>query len=153
MGLDPPVPTVKAEQTRGVGAVGGVIGDTVDRLDGDLAGLLLNGVSLNGEDLTDLGEVEIGVEGRGGPNGTAFDAPVLEGEWFTKIRLAAVGEVQADIGGQRRLVILGGEEVVRTTFDQIVGENGSRKSGSPRSAKCRRISAGSVGWLSLAVKR
>lgn len=122
VGLDTPVIAVVGEQARGLGAVGGVVGEAIDGLGGGLAGLLLDGVSLDGEDLSDLGEVQIVVERGGGPDGAAFQAPVLQGGRLAEVRCAALGEVQADVGGERWLVVLGDEQVVGAAFDQMRGE-------------------------------
>jgi hypothetical protein len=103
-------------------AIRAVIGDTIDRLGGGLAGFLVGDGPLDDEDLTDSGEVEITVQRRGGPNGTAFDAPMLQGGWLAEIRFTAIGEMQADIGGQGWLVVLGDEQIMRSALDKIRGE-------------------------------
>ena len=62
---------------------------------------------LNGEDLSDRGEVEISVRRRRCPHSTAFDTPMLQGWTLAEIRFTAISELRADIGGQRGLIVLG----------------------------------------------
>ena len=96
MGFDAPVAAVECQQASGVGALGGMVGQAVDDLGGRLACLLVERVPLDGEGLSDMGEVQVGVEPGGGPNGTRFQAPVLERERFAEVRLAALFEKQGE---------------------------------------------------------
>lgn len=122
MGLDAPVVAVEGQQAGGAGAERGVVGDAIDDLGGSLAGLLLDGVPFDGEDLSDVGKVEIVVQRGGGPDGAAFDAAMLQGGWLAAVRRTARGEVQADIRAERRLIVLRDEQVMGVAFDQVGGE-------------------------------
>ena len=122
MGLDAPVVAVEGQQAGGAGAERGVVGDAIDDLGGGLAGLLLDRVPFDGEDLSDVGKVEIVVQRGGGPDGAAFDAAMLQGGWLAAVRRTARGEVQADIRAERRLIVLRDEQVMGVAFDQVGGE-------------------------------
>jgi hypothetical protein len=103
-------------------ALGGVVGQTVDDLGGVLAGLLVDALALDGDDLADVGEVEVVVECGGGPDGARFQAPVLQAQRFAEVRLAARGEVQADVGGQGGLMVLGDEQRVGAAGNHMLSD-------------------------------
>lgn len=122
MGLDAPVVAVEGQQAGGAGAERGVVGDALDDLGGGLAGLLLERVPFDGEDLSDVGKVEVVVQRGGGPDGAAFDPAMLQGGWLAAVRRTARGEVPADIRAERRLMVLRDEQVMGVAFDQVGGE-------------------------------
>jgi hypothetical protein len=74
--FDGPVTAVVGQHAGGAGGLRGVAGESEDGFGGGLAGLLPGHLTLDGEDLSDAGEVEIVVEAGGGPDGTLFDAAV-----------------------------------------------------------------------------
>ena len=88
-GLDGPVPAVQREQALGAGGVGGMAGDAVGVLDGLLAGGFGGDGALDEEGLADMGEGEVIVECRGGPDGAAFDASVAKLGPFPEVGFAA----------------------------------------------------------------
>ena len=110
MGLDVPEVAVEDQPARGAGADRDVVGGAIDDRGGRLACLLLEGVPFNGEDLSDVGKVEVVVQHGGGPDGSAFDPAMLQGGGLAEVRFNARGEVQADIRAERRLVILRDED-------------------------------------------
>ena len=71
-GLDGPVPAIEGEQALGGCALWGQAGDAVDGLAVSLAGVDLDGLAPDGEDLCDAGEVEVVVERAGDPDGAAL---------------------------------------------------------------------------------
>ena len=87
-----------------------------------LAGLLDDGGALDEEGLSDVGEGQVAVEAGGGPDGAAFEAPVLKGEGLAEVGLAAPCEEQPEVVEQGRLVALGGEYEVGAR-----GRGGSRR--------------------------
>ena len=77
-GLDDPVSAVEGEQAFGAGGFGGVAGDAEGLFDGVLGGGFGGDFAFDEEGLADLGEVEVIVEFRGGPDGAAFDAAMAK---------------------------------------------------------------------------
>ena len=69
MGFDAPMVTVERQYSGGIGALRGVVGQTMDDLGGRLTGLLVDAQALDGEGLADEGEVQIVVESGRGPDG------------------------------------------------------------------------------------
>ena len=106
--------------------LGGEAGDAVDGFDAPLGGLDLDGVASNGEDLSDPGEIEVGVECGGDPDGAPFAAPVLGLRSLVDELWRAPGdgliESEADIVEHVRLVALDGEQVVGAAPEQIRSE-------------------------------
>ena len=121
-GLDGPVPAVQREQALGAGGVGGMAGDAVGVLDGLLAGGFGGDGALDEEGLADVGEGEVIVECRGGPDGAAFDASVAKLGPFLEVGFAAFLEVDVEVGQQVGPIALDGEQVVRAAADEEVGE-------------------------------
>jgi hypothetical protein len=123
----------------------GVIGQFIDDLGGALAGLLLGGVLLNGEDLSDTRKVEVLVEAGGDPDGAGFHASMLQGGWLAEIRFSTLLEVQADVGGEGRLLVLGDEQIVcaisdqpdRDGFEEVFGGAGEDLKTFPRYSSLR----------------
>ena len=121
-GLDGPVSAVQREQALGAGGVGGMAGDAVGVLDGLLAGGFGGDGALDEEGLADMGEGEVIVECRGGPDGAAFDASVAQLGPFLEVGFAAFSEVDVEVGQQVGPIALDGEQVVRAAADEEVGE-------------------------------
>ena len=73
------------------------------------------------EDLADAREVEVLVEGGGGPNRPLLDASVRDGGWFLEVWLGfrLGGEEQGNIAPQGRLIVLDGQEVVGVAFEEV----------------------------------
>ena len=97
-------------------------GDAEGAFGGALAGLLDDGGALDEEGLADVGEGQVAVEPGGGPDGAAFEAPVLEGEGLAEVGFAAAVEEQPEVVEQGRLVALGGEHEVGAAGAEEVGE-------------------------------
>ncbi len=90
---------------------------------GALAGLLIDGFAFNDEGLSDVREVEVGVEFGGGPDLAGFDAAVVGWSVLDEVRLLAILEEQGDVFFEGRLVSLDGEGVVGGAFgDQVIGQ-------------------------------
>ena len=121
-GLDGPVPAVQREQALGAGGVGGMAGDAVGVLDGLLASGFGGDGTLDEEGLADMGEGEVIVECRGGPDGAAFDASVGEVELLAEVGFGAFSEVEFEVGQQVGPIALDGEQVMRASADEEVGE-------------------------------
>ena len=69
-----------------------------------------------------MGEGQVAVEPGGGPDGAAFEAPVLEGEGLAEVGLAAVLEEHPEVVEEGGLVALGGEHEVGAAGAEEVGE-------------------------------
>lgn len=61
------------------------------------------------------GEVEVGVEGVGDPDGAGFDAAVTAGGLGEVRTPRALGEVALEVAQQRRMIAFDGEVVMRET--------------------------------------
>ena len=83
--LDGPVPSVEGEEALGAGALGGEAGHAIDDFGAGLAARLVVSDAPQHEGLADAGEVEVAVEGGGGPDGALLDAPVGEGGRFLEL--------------------------------------------------------------------
>ena len=121
-GLDGPVAAVQRQQALGAGGVGGMAGDAVGVLDGLLAGGFGGDGAFDEEGLADMGEGEVIVECRGGPDGAAFDASVAKLSPFLEVGFAAFSEVDVEVGQQVGPIALDGEQEVRASADEEVGE-------------------------------
>ena len=97
-------------------------GDAVGEFDGAFAGGFDGDGAFEEEGLSDMGEVEVVVECRGGPYAPALEASVAELDVFAEVGVAAVLEVQLDVGEQIGPIALDGEEVVRAALDEALGE-------------------------------
>ena len=75
------------------------------------AGLFVDGFALDQKDLTDLREVEGGIERRAAPNAPRLDAAMIGRRNLDEIRFASRLEQQHDIELQRRLVALDSEMI------------------------------------------
>ena len=91
--LDGPVLAVNLENPLRVGLSGGFTGDTVGDFNRTGATLLVVSVSLDDESLSDVREVEVVVEFRGGPDLSGFDASVIRGCMLNEMRFAPIPEV------------------------------------------------------------
>ena len=79
--------------------------------------------SFDGKSLADIGEVEIIVEGGGGPDISSFDASVVGRVVHHEVGLFSVLKHQSQILKQRGLIGFDGEVVVGVAFfDQVLGE-------------------------------
>jgi hypothetical protein len=67
MGFNASVMAVEGEESSGIGALGGMVGQAIDGFGGDLAGRLLEALARDGEGLSDEGKVQRVVEPGGGP--------------------------------------------------------------------------------------
>jgi len=99
-----------------------VAGEPEDRFGRAFAGFLVGHAALDGEHLTDAGEVEIVVETGGGPDRALFDAAMGQGGRLAEVGGAAVFEDQPDRVMERRLVVLGHQDVVGLALECIVGQ-------------------------------
>lgn len=120
--LDGPVAAVEGEHGGRVSGVGRAAGDAVDDLQGAPAGLFVDDFALDDERLADAGEVEVAVEGGGGPDGPALQAAMGEGGLFPEVGFTAFGESHLDVGPQGRLIVFDGEEVVGVAVDEVARE-------------------------------
>lgn len=120
--FDGPVVAVEGEDALWIGGVWRVAGDAVGDFPGVSAGFLVDHVALDEKGLADAGEVEVVVEGGGGPDGAAFQAPMREGVLFTVLRLCALLEGELQVGEQIGLIAFDGEQVMGLMFEQIGGE-------------------------------
>ena len=120
---NPPVSAIEGEEALGGCALGGEAGDAVDGFDAPLGGLDLDGFAPDGEDLSDTGEVEVGVEFGGAPDGAPFATAVLGLRPLVDELRRALGdgliEQEADIVEHVRLVAIDGEQVVGAAPEQI----------------------------------
>ena len=75
--------------------------------------------------MSDAGEVDVVIEGGGGPDGALLDASVCEGGRLLEVGCACClgGELEGDIEQQCRLVVLDGEEVMGVAFEEVGGES------------------------------
>ena len=73
--------------------------------------------ALDETDLTDMGEVEVGIERCTTPNAPRLNATLLERHDLDQIRDAAGLEQQSDIAFQRGLVAFDREMIVRVALD------------------------------------
>ena len=97
-----------------------MVSQAVDDVGGVVAGFFLDALAFDEEGLSHMGEVQIVVEPRGGPDRARFQTSMIEGERLTEVGFTAGFEQQADIGQQGRLVVFGGEQVVGATlFDDV----------------------------------
>ena len=123
--FDAPVAAVQGQERLGISGIGGVRGQAIGGFDAGVAGGFVEPGAAQPEDLADAGEVEVVVEGGGGPDGALLDAAMREGGRFLELGCASAlgGEVQGDIEQQIGLVVLGGEEVVGVTVEEVGGES------------------------------
>jgi hypothetical protein len=84
-----------------------------------LAGLLLDGFTLDQKDLTDVGKIEVGIERRTAPDAARLDAPVIGGRDFDEVGSCTLLEQQRDSALQPGLVALDGNMIVRLPLDEI----------------------------------
>ncbi len=87
-----------------------------------MAGFLVDRLAFDGKGLADVGEVEIGVEGRGGPDFPGLDPSVIavDGDG---VGCWSVAEEQGEIQQQGGLIGFDGKVVVGVSLQhQIVGE-------------------------------
>jgi hypothetical protein len=83
------------------------------------AGFLVDGFTLDQKDLTDVGKVDVCVERCTAPNAPRLDASVISRCLLNEVGGTALVEQQRDIALQTRLVALGGEMIVRLSFDDM----------------------------------
>lgn len=120
--FDGPMVAVEFEHAgRGCG-VGAMAGHAVGDFHGGFAGFLVHDAALDGEGLSDAGEVEIVVQCTRGPDGAAFEAAMRERVLLAEVRLSALLEGQLEIGQQRWLIAFDGEQVVRLAIDDVASQ-------------------------------
>ena len=71
---------------------------------GAFAGFLIDGFAFDDEGLSDMREVEVGIEFGGCPDAAGFDATVVRRGELNKVGLLAILEVQGDVLFEGRLV-------------------------------------------------
>ena len=124
--FDGPVSSIEGEEALWRGGLGVEAGDPIGGFAVAFAGLDLDGFSPHGEDLTDAGEVEVGVEFAGNPDGTTLVAAVFGLCGFGgEVRCApgdALVEQEVDIVIQVGLIALDGEQIVGAAVEEIIGE-------------------------------
>ena len=121
--LDAPMAPIGGENLLGRGLVWRATRDTIGEFEGVCPRCLLDPLTFDDEDLPDVGEVQVGVEGLRGPNLSGLDPPVAEGGGFDEIRGLAPLKVADDVLKQRGLVAFHGEVVVGLpVVNQICGE-------------------------------
>ena len=107
----------------GASFLGGAAGEAVGRVQRIFSRLFLGHVSLDEEGLAHMRKVEIGVEFRGGPDFTGFEAAVIGRGMLGEVGLAPLPEVKLQVFEKSRLIAFDGEIVVRLALlDQIFGE-------------------------------
>ena len=117
--FDAPVAAVDGQDSLRRGLVRGATRDPQRNLTRVLAGLFLDGFTLNQKDLPDVREVEIRIERRTAPDASRFDAAVIGRRDLDEVGGAARLKQQRDIALQRRVVALDGEIIVRLPLDEI----------------------------------
>ena len=119
--FDAPMASVQGQDVLCIGGVGGVACDAVGGFDAGLSGCFAVPCAADHEDLADAREVEVLVEGGGGPNRPLLDASVRDGGWFLEVWLGfrLGGEEQGNIAPQGRLIVLNGQEVVGVAFEEV----------------------------------
>jgi hypothetical protein len=121
--LDTPVPAIELEEPLGVGLLGRATGETVGEFDAALAGLFVEALALDDEGLPDMGEVEVPVEGRGGPDPAGFDPAVVRRRGLDEIGLLALLEGADEVVQQEGVVRFDGDMLRRGSgLDQVTGK-------------------------------
>src|SRR5690606_24787079 len=121
--LDGPVVAIEGQDAGGVCGVGSVAGDTVDELGGGFAAFLIGDVTFDEKDLAEEREIEVVIEGGGGPDRAALKAPMSEGRRFTEVGLSTLCEGELEVGQQRGLIGFDGEQIVGLALlDKVGGE-------------------------------
>lgn len=87
-----------------------------------LAGVLLDGFSLDQKDLPDVGEVEVRIERRTTPDAPRLKAAVIGRGDLDEIGGGTLLKQQCDIALQCGLVTLDGEVIVRLPLDEIASQ-------------------------------
>lgn len=120
--LDTPMAAIHLEHLLGIGLSWRPAGEAVGGFGGTLPGLFVDRLTFNDEGLTDMREVEIGVEGRGGPDFSGLDPSVIavDGDG---VGCWPVLEEEGEILQQRGLIGFDGKVIVGLSLHhQIVGE-------------------------------
>jgi len=86
---------------------------------GALAGFLIDGFAFDDEGLSDMREVEVGVELGGCPDLTGFDAAVVRRGALDEVGLLAIFEMQGDVLFEGGLIGFDREEVMGAAPDQV----------------------------------
>jgi hypothetical protein len=87
--FDAPMPAVDSQYTFGRGLLGCAARDPQCGFKAGLAGFFVDRFPLDAKDLTDVGEVQVVIEGRAAPDAPRLDAAMIEGGDFDEIRRAA----------------------------------------------------------------
>jgi len=90
--LNTPMATVDLENALWVGLLRGSTGDAISDFTRGLATLFVGEAPLDGERLSDMGEVEIVVEFGGGPDFSDFDPSMIRGRILDEIGFLAILE-------------------------------------------------------------
>jgi hypothetical protein len=89
---------------------------------GALTGCLFDGFAFDDEGLSDVREVEVGVEFGGCPDAPCFDAAVVWRGELNEVGLLAILEVQRDVLFEGWLVGFDREVVIGAALDQVSGQ-------------------------------
>lgn len=89
---------------------------------GSFAGRFFDGFTFDDEGLTDMREVEVGVEFGGCPDLTGFDATVIRRGELDEVGLLTIFEVQGDILYEGRLISFDSEVIIGAAPDQVLGQ-------------------------------
>jgi len=100
-----------------------------------LAGLFLDGFTLDQKDLADVGKVNIRIERRTAPNAPRFNTSLISrcGCDLDEVSGGTLLERQGDIPFQRRLIVLGGE-VMSVAFFMVLPSITSASSCAPQAS-------------------
>ncbi len=127
--LDAPMAPIHLKEAFRVCLRGRSAGKAIGGIAGVFPGLFVDRFPFDHERLTDVREVEIGVERGGGPNPSGLDASVFVIDGHS-IGLLAPVEVEHKVLEQAGLVAFDGEVVMRVTvLDQVAGEIPLRQQG------------------------
>lgn len=90
--LNRPMATVHVENTLRIGFINLSTGDAISHFTRTLARFFVDELPLDGKRLSDVREVQVGVELGRCPDLSDFDSPMLRGRMLNEIRLPAVLE-------------------------------------------------------------
>ena len=120
--LDAPMAAIHLEYLLWSGLIRWPTGEAIGGFAGTFAGFLVDRLAFDDEGLPDVGEVEIGIEGRGGPDFSDLDPSVIavDGDG---VGCWSAAEEQGEIQQQGGLIGFDGKVVVGVSLHhQIVGE-------------------------------
>lgn len=115
--------------------------DAENRFAATFSGFLFSHLTLDQEDLTDVGKVEIIVEGRARPDAPCLDAPVCKRCRLGELGRTAPFEQLCDVAFERGLIAFDREVVVRLTRDEVLSQRALCQKRIGRDVPARNIAA------------